>query len=75
MSGHRNRLDIRVGIEIDLVSVNRVEINLVPVWEIEIALVLFSVGIEIDFFVRGVEMDFVVMFRPIIVWLPCIDRS
>ena len=40
MSGHRNRLDVRVGIEIDLILVMGVEINLVFAFEIEIDLVL-----------------------------------
>ena len=34
----------------------------------------FSVGIEIDFLVRGVEIDFAV-FEPLIVWFSCIDPN
>ena len=36
VSGHRNRLDIRIGIKIDLTAVIRVEINLVFMCGIEV---------------------------------------
>ena len=40
-------------------------------WESEFT--WFSVGIEIDCFLRRIEIDFVV-FGPIIVWFSCMDR-
>ena len=41
-------------------------------WESEFT--WFSVGIEIDCFLRRIEIDFVV-FGPIIVWFSCMDRN
>ena len=62
VSGHRNRLDIRVGIEVDLISLMRPKLT----W--------FWCGYRIYIFVQGVDYNFSVRGR-IIFWLPCMDRE
>ena len=66
MSGHLNRLDVRVGIEIDMISVMGskftwvvfwIEIGVVPVW-----------GSKLTRIFSGVKIDFVSVCWPKIAW-------